>query len=508
VSLVLPKAAKPIVAGIQDLITAGRAGEALARVSEIDAFECDNPAMVRILKGMLLADIAEDLGDGALAMQAVLLQETLEPARLPKTARALHLYNLGKSHHVCYDLRKVPAGVKRSLDGDFGEAKRCYRAAVALGSPSPESKAALYTNYGSLLRTVGRHVEEIEAYDEALKAMPDFAMALWHKGKGLCWYAKLVERPTKRSAQAEAWYLIKRSLEVGLEPGRQAKAEKELAELGRILGQPKSPAEKHTEHIADSDVEATYIKFCVENRLYLHPCPVHAHGAYQDPLSVRFPTSVKGEFLELRSDTLALIKQEYIAARFLLFCYRSKQPDLSLVDRGTYLPSVQQGKGQIYVQLLILSFRAAYAILDKIAFFVNKYCRLGEEENRVYFREELFLADAALRAELVRYDGPQLAALFDLAREFSKDQPLYPLKDLRHKLEHRCVTVRRAQNSAEGEDWNHGEDGRARTMPPHGLTDSDLYGSTLRLLRAVRAAVFYLFHFVRAWEEPPKDEVR
>jgi tetratricopeptide (TPR) repeat protein len=508
VSLVLPKAAQPIVAGIQDLIMAGRAGEALARVSEIDAFECDNPAMVRILKGTLLADIAEDLGDGALARQAVLLQETLESVRLPKTARALHLYNLGKSHGVCYHLRKIPAGVKRSLDGDFGEAKRCYRAAMALGSPSPESRAALYTNYGSLLRTVGRHVEEIEAYDEALKAVPDFAMALWNKARGLRWYSTLVEPPTKRSAQAEAWYLIKRSLEVGLEPGRQAQAQRELAELGRILKEPKVPAHTHAEHIAHSDVEASYIRFCVDNRLYLHPCPVRAHEAYQDPLSVRFPTSVKGEFLELRSDPLALIKQEYIAARFLLFCYRFKQPDLSFVDRGTYLPSVQQGDGQIYVQLLILSFRAAYAILDKIAFFVNRYCRLGEEENRVYFREELFVADAALRPELVGYDGPQLAALFDLAREFSKDQPLYPLRDLRHRLEHRCVTVRRARNSAEGGDSNDGEDGRTRTMPPHGLTDNDLYESTLRLLRAVWAAVFYLFHFVRTWEEPPKDELR
>jgi len=502
VSLVLPKAAKPIVAGIQDLITTGRAGEALARVSEIDAFERDNPAMVRILKGMLLADIAEDLGDGALARQAVLLQETLESARLPKTARALHWYNLGKSHDVCYDLRKIPAGVKRSLDGDFAEAKRCYRAAMALGSPSPKSKAALYTNYGSLLRTVGRHVEEIEAYDEALKAVPDFAMALWHKGKGLRWYARLVERPTKRSALLEAWYLIKRSLEVGLEPGRQAKAEKELAELGRILGQPKPPAEKHTEHIADSDVEATYIKFCVENRLYLHPCLVHAHEAYRDPLSVRFPTSVKGEFFELRSDSLALIKQEYIAARFLLFCYRFKQPDLSFVDRGTHLPSVQQGNGQIYVQLLILSFRAAYAILDKIAFFANKYCGLGQKEKGVYFGEKLFVAGGALRPELGKYDGPQLAALFDLAREFSKDQPLHPLRDLRHKLEHRCVTVRRAQNS-EGEDGSSGsEGGRTHVIPADRLTDNDLYENTLRLLRAVRAAVFYLFYFVRKSDEP------
>jgi hypothetical protein len=246
----------------------------------------------------------------------------------------------------------------------------------------------------------------------------------------------------------EAWQLLKKALEGGLDPGHQAKAREELAELERILKEPKAPAHKHTEHVAHSDIEASYIKFCVENRLYLHPCPIHVHEAYQDPLSVRFPTSTKDEFSELRSDDLALIKQEYIAARFLLFSYRLQQPDLSFVDRGTYLPSLREGSGQIYIQLLILSFRAAFAILDKIAFFLNKFCKLGEKEDRIYFREELFLADAVLRREFAKYDGPQLAALFDLAREFSKDQPLYPLRDLRRKLEHRCMTVRRVENSA------------------------------------------------------------
>jgi hypothetical protein len=306
----------------------------------------------------------------------------------------------------------------------------------------------------------------------------------------------------------EAWQLLKKALEGGLDPGHQAKAREELAELERILKEPKAPAHKHTEHVAHSDIEASYIKFCVENRLYLHPCPIHVHEAYQDPLSVRFPTSTKDEFSELRSDDLALIKQEYIAARFLLFSYRLQQPDLSFVDRGTYLPSLREGSGQIYIQLLIVSFRAAFAILDKIAFFLNKFCRLGEEENRVYFREELFVADAALRPELARYDGLQLAALFDLAREFSKNQPLYPLRDLRHKLEHRCVTVRRAQNSVKENAPSASEDGRAHDIPTGGLTDNDLYESTLRLLRAVRAAVFYLFYLVRKSDEPPRAEVR
>jgi tetratricopeptide (TPR) repeat protein len=474
----------------------------LARIPEIDGFARDNPPLVAIMKGIVLADIAEDLHDAACARQATSLLETVQPGRLPETERDKHLYNLGRCHALCYKLKRIPPGVKRPLDQDFGEAKHWYAAAMAFGSPSTESKAALYTNHGILLRTVGRHVEEIEAYDEALKAAPDFAMALWHKGRGLRWYSTLVERPTKRSTLVEAWYLIKRSLEVGLEPGRQAEAEKELAELGRILGEPERPAHRQTEQIAHSDVEATYIKFCVDNRLYLHPCPIQAHEAYQDPLSVRFPTSVKGEFLELRSDPLALIKQEYVAARFLLFCFLFKQPDLSFVDSGTYLPSLQRGNGQIYLQLLILSFRAAYAILDKIAFFLNKFCRLGVKENEVSFREGLFLTKGGLKPGLAKFDGLQLAALFDLAREFSKDQPLYPLRDLRRKLEHRCVTVRRAKNSEKENGPSASGDGHTHGMQADGLTDDDLYESALRLLRAVRAAVFYLFYFVRKSGDP------
>ncbi len=508
VSLVLPRAVQPILAGIQELIIAGRAGDASARLPEFDAYESENPTMVRILKGTLLADIAEDLGDSARARQAASLLKSVEPERLPEAERHKHLYNLGKSHAVCYELKKIPAGVNRSLDADFGEAKRRYRAAMVCRSSSPQSKAPLYTNYGILLRTVGRHVEEIEAYDEALEAVPDFAMALWHKGKGLRWYSRLVERPTKRSSLLEAWDLTRRSLDAGLEPGRQAKARKELAELERILKEPKPPAHKHAVHTADSEIENNYVGFCVANRLYLHPCPVQAHEAYQDPLSVRFPTSVRGEFLELRSDPLALIKQEYIAARFLLFCYRFRQPDLSFVDRGTYLPSVQEGSGQIYLQLLILSFRAAYAILDKIAFFLNRFCRLGIRKKKVYFREELFVVGNDLRPGLAKYDGLQLAALFDLAREFSKDQPLSALKDLRDKLEHRCVPVRRSQSSGKEKGASADESSIMDDAPSGGVAENDLYEGSLRLLRAVRAAIFYLFYFVRTSVEPPQGVVR
>jgi len=508
ISQVLPLAAKHVAENVRALVASGRASEALLRLAELDGIGRDSPEVVKLLKATLLIDLASELDDADCARKGVSLMKEVGEGRLSEEAKHAYLYNLGNGYGALHYIKRIPKGVQRSIDEDFRSAKECYQRAMSLRGKSTESTSRLYTNYGILLRGVGRHVEEIEAYDEALKAVPDFAMALWHKARGLRWYSRLVERPTKGSSLLEAWQLLKKALEGGLDPGHQAKAREELAELERIMKEPKAPAHKHTEHVAHSDIEASYIKFCVENRLYLHPCPIHVHEAYQDPLSVRFPTSSKDEFLELRSDDLALIKQEYIAARFLLFSYRLQQPDLSFVDRGTYLPSLREGSGQIYIQLLILSFRASFAILDKIAFFLNKFCRLGEEENRVYFREELFVADAARRPELAKYDGLQLAALFDLAREFSKGQPLYPLRDLRRKLEHRCVTVRRTRNSVKENGSSASEDGRTYDIPTGGLTDNDLYESTLRLLRAVRAAVFYLFYFVRKSDEPPRAELR
>jgi tetratricopeptide (TPR) repeat protein len=493
--LVLPAAAKPIFVKINNLISAGRAAEALPCVAELDEFAHDYPTAVKLTKGMLLIDIGNDLEDSDSTAKGISLLKEVDVAMLPESAASKHWYNLGNGYGALYSIKKIPSGLRRALDEDFSRAKQCYRKAMSLGASSPESTARLYTNYGIRLRTVGRHVEEIEAYDEALKAVPDHAMALWHKAKGLRWYSRLVEYPTKRSALVEARDLLGKSLEAGLEPGHEAKAQKELAELDRILKHPEPSTHRPTQHAADSEVEKSYVKFCLDNRLYLNECLVTSHEAYQDPLSVRFPTSEPGEYKELRSNALALIKQEYIAARFLLFAYRCHPPDLSFVDHGAFLPSVEDHEGQVYVQFLILSFRAAYSVLDKIGYFLNDFCRLGDKSDRVRFQEELFLKKGSLRQGLRKYDGTQLSALFDLAREFSKEQPLFSLRDLRNKLEHRCVAVRRRPTQREEKTTIEG-DAHSRAGV-YDLNEDDLYGESLRLFKAVRAAIFYLFYFTR-----------
>jgi len=479
----------------------GRACEALPQLRDLESLWPGDKKGHNEALGGIFIDVGTGSGAEHLVRRGVSLLAAGDVAGLSESSQSVHYYNLGNGYAQLYYLKKIASGVSRALDADFRLAKQCYRRAASLPAHSGETKARLYTNYGILLRTVGRHVEEIEAYDEALSAVPDFPMALWHKARGLCWYSRLVERPTKRSTLLEAWDLLGKSLDAGLEPTHRMKARQELAELERILKEPKSPAHKHTQHVARSDIEANYIKFCVDNRLYLHPCPIGIHRAYEDPLAVRLPTSTKDEFLELRSDELALIKQEYIAARFLLFSYRFQQPDLSFVERGTFLPSLKEGNGQIYLQFLILSFRAGFAVLDKIAFFLNAFCRLRHKDEGIYFRDEFFTPNGALRVGLVKYDGLQLAALVDLASDFSKDQPLYTLRDLRRKLEHRCMTVRRAADS--------GVQGAMSTQTPTDvLSEIELYESALRLLKAVRAAVFYLFYFVRRSIEPARNRPR
>jgi hypothetical protein len=130
---------------------------------------------------------------------------------------------------------------------------------------------------------------------------------------------------------------------------------------------------------------------------------------------------------------------------------------------------------------------------------------LGDKGENVRFQKELFLQKESLREGLRKYDGTQLSALFDLAREFSREQPLYSLRDHRNQLEHRCVTLRRRPTGGEGKTKIEG-DAHSRTAV-YDLNEDDLYEESLRLLKAVRAAIFYLFNFVRTSTPDPSKEL-
>lgn len=492
---------------IYELISLNRHAEAIQLLQTLDEVGNGCPDALALLKWMILSDIANETDDLRLADQAISVMSQIDADRLPASAKAKHWYNLGNAYGTASRLKRMPPGIARAQDADFKRAKNCYQRAMALAAAtSAESDAPLYVNYGHLIRRVGRHVEEIESYDEALRWKPNFGMALWDKGKGLCWYSTLVDGHSKGTALVEARRLYRKARDAGVESGKEKLLERDLDELERLLEGIQDMAHPPTAHASESEIESRYIRFCVQNRLYLHPCPAKSHEAYRDPLSVRFPIQGGTEVLTLISENLAQLKREYVAARFLLFSYKERAPDLAFLDRGLFLSSFRTAEGNIYVQLLGLAFRSAYSILDKIAYFLHQHCQIAGPIRKVSFAESLFCKDNRLRPELLKYDGFQLAALYDVSCEFSDGQPLYRLRELRNALEHRCVVVWSGADLPKHEPLMAESDGPA--LDERDLTEDQLYADTTRLLRAVRAAVFYVHWFVRQNSAPPTANSR
>lgn len=504
-SLALPLAAKAVVDKIRHLIFTNRAAQALPLVYELDKYAQARPTAVALAQGVCLADIAEETDDAECARRAVSTMERVNASSLPEAAKCQHWYNLGNAHSTSFRIKRIAPGIRRALDSNLIEAKAAYQRSIARSADvGRESRARLHTNYGHLLRRLGRYVEAIESFDQALTQVPDFGMALWGKGTCMSWYSTLVQPPYKRTALVEAWKLWTLSIEKGVEPGKDAKVRDELHRLEKALHGPPDLTHAHAEHRADSEIEARYIRFCVENRLYLHPCPLESHEAYLDPLAVRFSIPGTDQAFELISENLSELKREYASARFLLFAYKENWPDLRFVDRGLFLPSLDAREGSMHQQLLNLAFRSAYSILDKIAYHLNNYCRLRIKPERISFNDRLFLERGALRAGLSGYDGLQLAALYDLSRELSLGEALCKLRNLRNKLEHRLGVLSCAEPPEKAEQIRAIAD---RTSSERSsVTESELYSETFQLIRAVRAAIFYLFWFVQKTAAPPKPD--
>jgi hypothetical protein len=75
-----------------------------------------------------------------------------------------------------------------------------------------------------------------------------------------------------------------------------------------------------------------------------------------------------------------------VAARFLLILSRYEKLNLDFVDkRVTIINTLDYSIHNIYVQLVKTAFKTFYDILDKIAFFINDYLKLGISDREIDF---------------------------------------------------------------------------------------------------------------------------
>ncbi len=463
---------------------------------------------VSYLVSGLLIDIGFALVREEIVKEGVeLLEKDFESIISCKEYAPTTYYNLANGYYNLFRFKveKNPnAAYFRETELD--QARIYYRQALEYDLQNKVFASKIWVNLGNCFDTLGRVVDALECYEEALKWKPDHGMALGNKGIALRYYA-LVSGEHQATYLIEAYFLLSQALKLGVPPETVDTFSQYLEDIKRRFpdkGTLEKPPQYPRYRIdAESDVERFLVEFCLKNKLFLNVCDFcQKCGAAIGDTAV-----IKRMIVEMRkepkknslrdnrylrlSEYLNQIKQDYVSARFLLVLSKYQGLNLNFVDRHvTIIDTLDQCMHSIYIQLVKTSFKSFYDILDKIACFINDYLELGIHETRVDFRKIWYidLKKKELRQKIEERKNPSLNALFDIHRGFRRDGPYERLQDTRNALTHRFVNIRTSQ---EFEDKKN-------------ITEGTLVKRTLELARIVRSAIIYLLYFVD-FEERKKE---
>ncbi len=400
-------------------------------------------------------------------------------------------YNLANAYMTIFELEmaKNPRLVlfnKTKLD----DARCYYKRAIDTQPKDKALLAQIFVNLGNCFDTLGRVVDALECYDQALMLKPDLGMASGNKGMALLNYAVLCGEH-QGTFSLEAYTLLTDALKQGVYPQAALSFEQSIKIIEKEFPKISSwnpsgyPGYKSK---ARSSFEKFLTEFCLQNKLYLNVCFFcqKCDAAIGDTAIIR-AMIVKAQddaYLTL-SSYLNQIKQDYVTARFLLILSRYEKLNLDFVDkRVTIIDTLDYSLHNIYIQLVKTAFKTFYDILDKIAFFINDYLKLGIPDREIDFTKVWYSDNKkTIRTKIADTNNLSLNALFDIHRELDYGEK-NELKRTRNALTHRFVNIRAVQESENDEN----------------MTESTLILRTIELAKIVRNSVMYLLHFVNLEE--------
>lgn len=376
----------------------------------------------------------------------------------------------------------------------------------------------ILTNLANALSHCGRFVEASAIWTEALRKNPKFWMARGNRGSSLIDYARSHNDHNDRPifiwfAHRELKHMLK---DLDEEPtlGDPRLRSHYAAKIDQVERSYNLEAINDAFSLDASEnnvtVDDEYRRWCLFSGLYLNTLndlgPIER--AAQDDLDL--PTMVTklgkapvvvGYFNQL--------KQEFVSARWLYFEALSSD-DVHHSDLGVYLyNTLDYPTYGLAVEKLKISFRVTYSILDKIAYFLNRYLGLGIAEYDVSFRSIWKQRrSTTVRQEFNASKNWPLRGLYWLSKDLFEadfadvtDPDAQGLSRLRNHLEHKYVKVH-AFAAPEQDVSDMWFDDFAFS-----LTVEELERRTLRLLRLVRAALIYLILGMHAEERRRHDEL-
>jgi len=349
------------------------------------------------------------------------------------------------------------------------------------------SQCKILTNTAGALSSLGRPIEAVDAWDQAILKIPKFAMALGNRGVGLISYGRsLYDHGHAAVMMSHACQNLEAALrkdafwDSGPHPEAQqyfARNKQQCAEhLGAIEFDGGTNLDRWA--LGETCTEIEYREWCLRRKLFLSPLndvcslSVAAQDVIHLPSHV-YPTGESPRFVGYFNS----LKQEYVTARHLLF-KGAVCDDAHYADRDVLLLHANDGaKFGYWHENLKIAYRLLYSLLDKVALFLNEYFSVGLAPGAVNFRRIWGKVEKGgvftLNTVFKDKKNWPLRGLFyvskDLFDEELKDTSLPQSRDLssiRNRAEHRFVSLVYGTPANIETDKQHRHEGSTELIPP------------------------------------------
>lgn len=366
------------------------------------------------------------------------------------------------------------------------------------GNHTPVSTVCtITTNLANVLFQVGRFVEALETWDSVLCRDPNFGMALANKGLAMLHYAHLL--PDKDHAflyLVEARKNLQKALKTNLPAHARRLFQEHLHTLKQAL--PRHVNRKYLNPMdTNGQPEGTHSalkQWKLKNRLFLNP--LNDLGCFVESADDRI-----FEFPFLRSPSLQSLSQALYQSLTREFVFSVELYFESLLKNSGTSKDGNESAASINLEKIKLSFRVAFSLLDKIAFFLKRYYGFSIPDKRVGFRTIWYRFGKkyeGLHPSFRESRNRPLQGLFWLSKDLYDSRADFQnglesdargLHSIRNRLEHNYLML---ENDISFSD--------NPSVPV--MSESDFARRGLRMLKLIRSALNYLALAIYQEENP------
>ena len=495
--------------------------QTLMEADEEEWEELDVP--IRLQLTGILTNYSEDLAEKEGLDKAIELNKDLSTDDLADTHLAQRYYQLGS----CYSARAAfdpDSDTQYTFfeSDDSVNALAYLRASVAsdfLDDLRVERVVKTYTDFANLLSRLGRVVEALNWYDEALKLDPDHAMSLGNRGQCKMEYGALLFTEGHNPLFMHSAY---NDLEASLDnsdrlyPRAEQLFRGTKQQIERFSDERLAVDNNEEYELGESKQDEEYHEWVLENGLYLNPLndiSKHssvAHDYFHLP-DMLLPDDGDFPYPGIYNQ----VKQEFVSARYMYFeGVESEDDGGHFSDRGVQLPDTLDYSVYGYrTEQVKTALRLSYSIFDKLAEIINHYWGVGQKDpnfGQVWYQGGDY--KQGLADPFQDCDNWPLNALFWIKKDFhhsisERDEDsvvtvAHELQTVRQMVEHDYMKVFHDDIVSSPPDSRVLEDSVYDAIGKKGLRKA-----ALEMLRMSRAALIYISLAVHHEERKKREQL-